>query len=310
MTTRTLEDLHGTLRGCGLSGDRAREILALGRRGTTLDLRAGGAVAEEEVGLGATKVGGFPDLPEGAAWPRGEGRGGPLPPGVPPRRGRPLSFLAQVNLAEVATVSPTDFLPREGILHFFYDALGQPWGYDPADRGAWRVLLSPVGPLSRRKPPEDLAPEGRFSGRGAAVVERFDLPEPGSEVILPLGLSGAEADAYADFFYADRADREEAGPRHRLLGLPDPVHPDHMRFQVQMVSSGVYMGGSGGPAPTPELVADLAPGAERWHLLLQLDSDAEAGMEWGDVGRLYFWAAPDALDPWGFERTWVVLESH
>ena len=35
--------------------------------------------------------------------------------------------------------------------------------------------------------------------------------------------------------------------------------------------------------------------AADWRLLLQLDTDDEASMMWGDLGRLYFWITGDAL---------------
>ena len=35
--------------------------------------------------------------------------------------------------------------------------------------------------------------------------------------------------------------------------------------------------------------------ARRWELLLQVDTDDELGMMWGDVGVLYWMARPDDL---------------
>jgi len=47
---------------------------------------------------------------------------------------RPLAFLAQINLAEIASTGGTDLaLPESGLLSFFYDAESQPWGFDPGD---------------------------------------------------------------------------------------------------------------------------------------------------------------------------------
>lgn len=56
--------------------------------------------------LGATRVGGRPDLPRGVDWPRFA-------------EGKPLAFLGQVNLAEVAKAAPSFGLPKHGLLSFF-----------------------------------------------------------------------------------------------------------------------------------------------------------------------------------------------
>lgn len=45
-------------------------------------------------------------------------------------------------------------------------------------------------------------------------------------------------------------------------------------------------------------------------LLLQFDSNQGAGMEWGDVGRLYFWIHPDDLRARRFDRVRLEFQSH
>src|SRR5262249_50192197 len=56
----------------------------------------------QETGLGRSRIGGLPDMPEGADWPLYSG-----PPQPDPKwealKGQPLSFLLQVNLVEVAS---------------------------------------------------------------------------------------------------------------------------------------------------------------------------------------------------------------
>ena len=43
-------------------------------------------------------------------------------------------------------------------------------------------------------------------------------------------------------------------------------------------------------------------------LLLQLDTDDDAGMTWGDCGMLYFWITKQDLEAGRFENTWMVLQ--
>ena len=51
-----------------------------------------------------------------------------------------MAFLAQLDLAEIATALQFDWLASQGRLLFFYDVEQEPWGYDPEDRGKWQVI--------------------------------------------------------------------------------------------------------------------------------------------------------------------------
>ena len=68
-----------------------------------------------DVPTGRTKIGGEPDLPEGQAWPAY-------------RDGKPLAFLAQVNLAELPDGVDRGGLPARGLLSFF-----SAWGWQEED---------------------------------------------------------------------------------------------------------------------------------------------------------------------------------
>lgn len=70
----------------------------------------------DSAAAGASRLGGVPDLPPGTEWPTGPDA--------------PLSFVAQINLADVAEVMPSSGLPASGLLAFFYDAVSQSaWGF-------------------------------------------------------------------------------------------------------------------------------------------------------------------------------------
>ena len=127
------------------------------------------AAASTTVPVGATKIGGRPDLPEETAWPRRSDR--IRERAMEPVLGTiPLAFLAQVELQEAARALPPDEnpLPTSGVLSFFYDAYDQPWGYDPEDRHDFRVIHSgPKEDLAPAVPPEDLPEVCRFAQRAA-----------------------------------------------------------------------------------------------------------------------------------------------
>ena len=154
--------------------------------------------ADARLGLAATKLGGRPDLRVRSRWPSGEGR--------------PLSFVAQIDLAQVAALDHSGLLPRAGLLSFFY---GNPEA--PLEADLSEVVFSEPGtPLSRREFPDELADHERY----AAVALR-----PEAELSLPPAppsfLSEEELDAYQW-----KLEELAPGSRHRLLGQPDPVQND------------------------------------------------------------------------------------
>ncbi len=257
-----------------------------------LEVRAAGRA---EPGIGRSRVGGLPDLPAGLSWPR-------RIPG-----GAPLSFLAQFNLAEVAPYDPEGRLPRQGMLWFFYDAEEQPWGFDPADRGAWRVIYADVDPagLVRLGSPEALGTEWIFREATVGFRRELTLPPLESGFVQGLNLSREERGRYMDL--EEAVHRLYGGENiHRLLGHPQPIQGD-MQLECQLVSHGLYCGTSEG-YQDPQAEA-LRPGAADWRLLFQLDSDFDAtGMMWGDVGRLYFWIREQDLRERRFADVWMVLQ--
>ena len=133
----------------------------------------------DEDAVGGTRLGGAPDLPPGAAWPRPPapedpealaGRGS-AEAGASMRRhlaeGLPYAFMAQVDLAEAAALGPVAAdLPPDGRLLFFYDYATGPW--DAGTRCA-RVVWdrAPREDLRPAVPPGDLA--------AAAARERAEL---------------------------------------------------------------------------------------------------------------------------------------
>jgi len=96
--------------------------------------------AEADAPIGASRIGGGPDVPAGFTWPT--------------HKGRPLDFLLQINLADVQGLQCGLDLPAQGVLSFFYDTDTQPWGYDPADRGGHGVRLFDADGLQRSPAPE------------------------------------------------------------------------------------------------------------------------------------------------------------
>ncbi len=268
--------------GAGLAA-RADGIVALDRH--TVQLRSDPEIGPPQVGV--SRLGGEPDLPASAPWPEW--------------RGTPLSFVAQIALGEMPRV-PDQRLPEAGLLSFFTDPLQRAWGFDPADRGSWCVRwTAPDEALARRAIPRGVPPSARFGARrltGTTVVTH--VPAESAE-LERLGLWPGEGQE--DWFrYGGVVLDRPPVPNHRLLGHPDPIQGD-MQHECQLASHGVYCGGRAERPP------ELRAGAVDWRLLLQVDTDDDAGMMWGDCGRLFFWMPRDALDQRDWSSAWMVLQS-
>lgn len=243
---------------------------------------------DKEVRVGASKFGGEPDLPEETKWPTW--------------KGKPLAFLAQINLSDVRQFPWCASLPSEGLLSVFYDQDQSTWGMDPADKGSWSVLFSDGKKLARRPQPQEM--EINYSVCALQVKEVASLPELHSGLYDRADLTPVERDVMRQI--VEQADGHGVeGARNRLFGHPSQIQGD-MALECQLASHGINTG-------TPEAYESakakaLAPGADQWRMLLQIDSDENAMFEWGDLGRLFFWITEDALKRRAFDEVWMVLQ--
>lgn len=219
----------------------------------------------------ASCFGGPPALEPGTPWPS--------------RDGRPMDFLARINLAEVAALLPAGS-PRAGWLSFFYDPQ-QPWGNDPEDLGSGCILFSP-DPAACRPVATDRPHPPRQAIRFRRVIIH-SLPDELEDRFYTHWRSlNAKEKARLDVLH-DRA-MESASFDNRLLSPPDPVQ-NSMDSDLQSAAQAYGL-----PLDTP------------WTMVLQLDSVSEQDWCWGDSGCLYFWIPESDWHAARFDRPWVVLQ--
>lgn len=242
-------------------------------------------LADDAIPVGASKFGGQPDVPVDFEWPLWNGA--------------PLSFLGQINLANITQYACTAALPPTGLLSFFYDPEQSTWGFDPKDRGSWSVRLTSNSDLQRATFPAGLPDHARYTPCQLTFSDSMTPISWQSDTIEKLELSDEELDLYMDLM------ESEDSLRHHLFGLPQEVQ-NEMQLKCQLVSNGIYCGDLEGYEDTR--VPMLKPGAADWRLLLQIDSDDNAGWMWGDSGRLYFWITNDSLQSRKFENIWMILQ--
>lgn len=233
-------------------------------------------------------LGGIADLPAGLAWPEYEGSS--------------LSLLAHLSLSHLHAAHQIEWLPTTGSLLFFYDVDRQPWGYDPHDRGSARVLHIPdsaAPPSHAENQPKKGTPTLPRQDVAFREIQVFPADRP---CVRALDLSDEESDAFCNA--ADAAFGNK--PHHQVAGYPGPIQTDNMEMECHLVMNGLYLGGLRGDdsARTEELCGR----ADRWVLLLQLDTDDDLGFIWGDCGRLYFWVEKEAARAGDFSNVWLILQ--
>jgi len=235
-----------------------------------------------------SKLGGLPNLPSELEWPSW--------------RGTPLAFLAQIDLSELPQPGTIEDLPSEGSLYFFYHPEQETWGFDPNDRGSWRVLYSRDRPTTPgRIPPTGLSGDSVIQEQFVEFLPIRSVPDTERLDLSPGAIS---EDAYEELEDLKNAPFQ-GQPKHQMGGYPDPVQNDTMELESQLASNGVYCGG---PDWNDPRIESLEGGAGEWKLLLQLDTDEDADMMWGDAGMLYFWIRTEDLRRRDFSNVWMILQ--
>lgn len=229
-------------------------------------------------------------------------------------RAWPLSFVAQIDFAELHAVLALDGFPAAGLLLLFCDPLDWPWG-EREDQPRMRAIFTelPAERLQRRGPPPEFStPEAReMMPRGYVFKPRalrptaWLLPPPrGSRELLRLQAETPAAWAYqADAFTA----------YDRVWSDLYVRHPETFGRRGDMIHQ---VGGTAFAIQEPvegecaRFAGDAGEAADNWQLVLQIDSDIEVGMEWGDVGRLYLCARRPDLAACQFDRCWMVMRCY
>lgn len=239
-----------------------------------------------EFKVGQSKIGGQPDLPNNLIW-------------FKENNGKSLSFLAQINLAEINSFDEEGLLPKRGILYFFYSAEQEAWGFDIKDIDKFKVFYfdGDESLLNKSEFPSDLEQHSKFKACKLTYSNSMSLPNWESDLVRKK-LNSQEQDIYIDISSTD-------GEINKLLGHSDNIQGT-MEDECQLVTNGLYCGDpSGYNDPRAE---ELKKDSNKWRLLFQLDSVDKAGMMWGDVGRVYVWIKEEDLRNKLFEKAWFVLQ--
>ncbi len=252
--------------------------------------------------VGASKLGGLPDLPASLAWPTW--------------KGVPMVFLAQIQLQEVAPYDLEHLLPSQGFLFFFCQSQGlaqapdiKVWEYiDPYEPDSWRVLFF-AGNATELRPtnaPPGLAPEALLPSCSLHLETTLMLPSVGGSVITSLHLAKEERKQYhelfTDFYDIFLGMADHVYHHHWLLGYPlSSFNDSELLCQLASLqippSEWTRLGGGTQRA--------IKTDALEWVHLFAMDTDDYAQVTWGEDGSLSYWIKRTDLSRHNFEACWA-----
>lgn len=252
--------------------------------------------------IGSTRFGGKPDVPKGFQWAYYEGEG---LDGVTKKR--PLSFIAQFDLDEIAKYDTENLLPKTGLLSFFYETDSMCGGYDPKHKGCARVYyFENKENLSPMDFPDDLDEEFRFPSVGIKT-KREDSYQDYPDFLL-------QRDKLLECW--DDYDRAAKGLKintpansSKLLGWADIIQ-NNMTIECELISRGYYLGGDWSKVTPRDMQEAEQSSLKDWLLLFQLDTVTKDGFElmFGDCGRIYYYIRKEELQARNFDNVWLIMQ--
>jgi uncharacterized protein YwqG len=280
--------------------------------------RIGRIIGDFYAEVGNSRFGGQPDLPAGFEWPLDDGAA--------------MTFLAQINLAELAGGFVPD-LPGRGWLYFF---LGRDEQWQAMPHQIY-YFAGPQAELQRRRPPPEIPPVAAFCPRaftpnkvvfvpeysiryGASVWEQTGLPPFSAELIRKRDIFFQESTQLGGYELTFNGEPARDAYRHRH----DLVEPRYARLETDehIIAAMKNAQEHGDAAALARWQGELelfnqsrawlrkhSPGIAAWQPLLTLESLHTAGMMWVDVGFLQFMIQRDDLLARNFHHTYCELMS-
>lgn len=250
--------------------------------------------SEQPVG----QLGGLPALPRDSAWPLSDA-------------GHPLSFVAGLDLGRLPVSRLDIALPDSGTLLLFRSE--PEYDFTVSARQSMRSLLTAQAQAARvvyvtaatttavQEAPQDAETYRAVPLAAELIMTGPDWDHPALATAVS-DLSDADQAFMADPFKSDPFRMEMSTmiehPRHRLGGYAKPVQGSvEMEAALQRQGNFEY--------PDPSLHEE----AQKWISLVQIDSDDDARMQWGDCGCLYWLMQADDLAAGRFDQAAFTFQS-
>jgi uncharacterized protein YwqG len=286
---------------------------------------------DAEIPLGASKIGGDPDMPLGMRWPTR-----PPYPDADERDGDfldesfPLPFICQLDLEDLSRHGEFfhPLLPKEGRLLVFIDVLNWYGGGVPTDRVAMRLIWdsSPRKQLTRRPSPDTLVEHCQERAPSWQTSSWIDLASAWALEVHPMY---SVTECWTERYPVDHPASRNFGKcyselkqlSHKLFrpttgqdfgdhlgGWPEPLQDDP-RNEAQLLSHGIEPY-SGSRSSREEKLLEQA---DEWQLVLSLSLEAAEGIRiaYGENtdAQLFVMMREKDLKAARFKKVWMVAQT-
>lgn len=255
--------------------------------------------------LGESRLGGWPDLPDGMDWPMWHDR--------------PMSFLAQINLTDASKVQPDIRLPKSGVLLFFFGCRTDTFKRDPFKQKMYcmdilaekqdeqggnvvRVIhAEPETVLSRTRYDGEILPELYSPCKVTLKSGGMPLPYECTAAYDQIPLNDSERDFYNDVL--DNLESDEYADQ--LSGYPMSFQGGYLENEPENLSRGrsrYYQ------SKDENERRDFNQAAARWGMLLQLTSCNNINYSWCNGGHLYIYGPRAEIENGIFDNCHATVE--
>lgn len=238
---------------------------------------------EDQIGIGESKLGGNPDLPQDVEWPYW--------------KEKPLAFIMQLNLGDFEQFEEELIPSHSGRLYFFYDAsVKEDWGTRfPKKKGAWKVIYDNIPPSNLKRTYNPIS-DRRFTFPSCSIKLHRDISLPSDphqflsnySVLDEVSFSWQYGQFHSLYFYKYL---EKYVKLHNLRHLGMPTNWNILQhyllgYIAPMESSDPWLG---------------------WQQLLHLSSDNVLRWNWEGRGGINFIIKKEDLENNRFEEVKAVL---
>jgi uncharacterized protein YwqG len=243
---------------------------------------------EEDIQIGQSKLGGLPHLPKDWEW------------FISAYTGKPLSFLAQLNFAELKHFDEENLLPNYGWLYFFGDMGSdetQVKFYDGDKNELEKKQLTEIFKADDRSFWQKLFGKEKrnsnfFEGCILKAKLSYSIPDWSSFYIEKIRFSTKTDIATIDAINLETyEDESDSIGQHQILGYPLSIQNSFIETEALQIK-----------IDYKNLKESDFDTLLKYKLLCQLDSDNNAKMNFIDAGRYYFFIHEDDLKAKNFNN--------
>lgn len=258
--------------------------------------------------LGGSRLGGWPDLPETQQWPVWQGR--------------PMVFLAQINLKEDHQAQPMLRIPSSGLLLFFMGCNDEVYENEELNRicymademagmradgqsGCKVLYVEDLSTLKRLTYSDSPAPQLYLPCEVSFSAGGNQFPDERTAAYETLELGQEQRDNYNEVL--ELLEMDESRWSEQLMGYPNLIQHTPPEWMCELASQG------------KESFTFIALGerayegfqvkASNWDLLIQFTSNGKADFMWGDGGHLYFYGKRAETEKGDFSSVWLNYET-